>query len=120
MKNYDLLPKYENIKNTLLNDTLKRNNYLFRFISLLQNIKNTNCSIALDGQWGAGKTFFVQQAKLILDSINPYIQIENISENMKQDFSAIKQLSEKNNVDNSPQLCAYYNAWENNNFDEPI
>lgn len=120
MKNYDLLPTYENIKNTLLNNKLDRNKSLFKFISLLQNIDNENISIAIDAQWGAGKTFFVQQAKLVLDAINPYIQTDNISKEKQDDFNKIKKLPENYGINNTPQLCVYYNAWENDNHEDPI
>ena len=89
MKTYDLLPIYENIKDTFLKDTLKRNNYLYRFISLLQSIDDMNCTIALDGKWGAGKTFFIQQAKLLLDVLNPYIEKDNLSDQLKDDYNKI-------------------------------
>ena len=120
MKSYDLIPNYNNIKTSLINNNLERNKFLFRFLSLLQNIEDMNCSIALDAQWGAGKTFFVKQTKLVLDAINPYIQTEHLSEDMKEDFSKIKKLSETYGIQNNPQLCVYYNAWENDNFEDPI
>ena len=35
-----------------------------------------NCySVALNGDWGSGKTFFVKQVKLILDAHNPQFRI---------------------------------------------
>lgn len=120
MKSYDLIPNYENIKTALLENKLERNKFLFRFITLLQSIEDMNCSIALDAQWGAGKTFFVKQAKLILDVINPYIQTDHLSENVKDDYDKILKLIEKNGITNNPQLCVYYNAWENDNTEDPI
>lgn len=85
MKSFDLNPNYNNIKNTLLTNELGRNKFLFRFISLLQSIDDMNCSIALDAQWGAGKTFFVKQAKLVFDAINPYIETDKLTEELKND-----------------------------------
>ena len=74
IKNYELEPTFENVAETLLNDTLKRNNYLYKFYDLLKCI-NSSCSICLDGAWGSGKTFFVKQAQLLLLSENPLLEI---------------------------------------------
>lgn len=121
MKNYDLLPVYENIKDTFLKDTLKRNEYLYRFITLLQSIDDMNCSIALDGKWGSGKTFFIKQAKLLLDVLNPYIEKDNISEQLKDDYSKILEKCTSHKLSNANlQLPVYYNAWENDNSEDPI
>lgn len=121
MKTYDLLPIYENIKDTFLKDTLKRNNYLYRFISLLQSIDDMNCTIALDGKWGAGKTFFIQQAKLLLDVLNPYIEKDNLSDQLKDDYNKILEKCTSHKLNEATlQLPIYYNAWENDNADDPI
>ncbi len=120
MRNFDLNPDYTNIKNTLLTNELERNKFLFRFISLLQSIEDINCSIALDAHWGAGKTFFVKQAKLVFDAINPYIESDNLSEELKNDCNKIVKMAERYGIKDNPQLCVYYNAWENDNDDDPI
>ncbi len=120
MKSFDLNPDYNNIKNTLLTNELGRNKFLFRFISLLQSIDDMNCSIALDAQWGAGKTFFVKQAKLVFDAINPYIETDKLTEELKNDCKKIINLVEGYGIKDNPQLCVYYNAWENDNDDDPI
>ena len=116
MKNYDLLADYTNVRDTLLNDTLGRNEFLFRFVSLLQSVEGMNCSIALDAQWGAGKTFFVQQAHLVLDVLNPYIQKDSISGNLKSDVSEIEERIKLKGLEGQkPQLAVYYSAWKNDN-----
>lgn len=65
MKSMELLPTDENIIATLKNDALRRNKDLFGFIKTLSMIEGSR-AIALDADWGNGKTFFVKQAKLIL------------------------------------------------------
>lgn len=62
---YELEPTFENVAETLLNDTLKRNNYLYKFYDLLKCI-NSSCSICLDGAWGSGKTFFCETSSTII------------------------------------------------------
>jgi tRNA A37 threonylcarbamoyladenosine biosynthesis protein TsaE len=59
MKSYELQPTYENIMATLAENLIDRNKDIFRFITLLDTIDDS-CSIALDGKWGSGKTFFVK------------------------------------------------------------
>lgn len=118
MKKYDLLPTYENLVHTYLDDTIKRNNDLFDFITLL-NAVDTGYSIALDGSWGSGKTFFVKQAKLILDAHNSFVvhEREEDTGRIQQKFSTLNQ---KKQIDIQPQVCVYYDAWENDNDSEPI
>lgn len=64
MKAYDLKPSPKNLTETYCTDAIGRNADLFRFISILDSIEDS-CSIALDGNWGSGKTFFVKQAKMV-------------------------------------------------------
>lgn len=58
MKAYELKPTNENLLKTYLEDTIGRNSDIFRFAAILDAVGD-GCSIALDGNWGSGKTFFV-------------------------------------------------------------
>ena len=62
MKTFDLSPTKDNLIRTYENDTIQRNNYLHRFIELINSIDD-GFSIGLGGNWGSGKTFFVKQTK---------------------------------------------------------
>lgn len=68
MKSIELQPNKENLLRTFELDAIERNVDIYRFINLLNAIED-NCSVALDGAWGSGKTFFVKQTKMILDAI---------------------------------------------------
>lgn len=118
IKNYELEPTFENVAETLLNDTLKRNNYLYKFYELLNNIDSC-FSICLDGAWGCGKTFFVKQAYFLLMSINPCIDIQE--ENERNILIKIKGEFEKK-YQNIPTIHypIYYDAWDNDNVEDPI
>ena len=59
-----------------MQDSIGRNKFLYKFISILEKIDGS-CSIAVDADWGAGKTFFVKQVKLILDSYNSLIDLDS-------------------------------------------
>ena len=74
MKAYDLKPTYENLLNTFLNDSIDRRNDMFHFIEVLNEIEGS-FSIALDGNWGSGKTFFIKQTKMVIDAYNNFTKI---------------------------------------------
>ena len=73
MRTYELEPTYNNLFSTYFEDSILRNRDLSYFIDIL-NTRNDSCSIALNGAWGSGKTFFVKQAKMILDAHNDSIE----------------------------------------------
>lgn len=118
MKSYELKPNYDNLLKTYLEDTIGRNNDIFRFVSMLNAI-DANCSIVLDGNWGNGKTFFVKQIKMFLDANNDFI-----TPNHEEDIMNIKNHSKKyfgkQEINFQPQVCVYYDAWENDNDDDPV
>ena len=123
MKSLDLTPTNENVYNSLINDSIGRGEFVRQFVKMLNAIED-NCTIALEGNWGSGKTFFVTQVKMVLDAHNPNYQPVNefLTEERR---NAIKEkCSEFNAEDGStelkPQLCVYYDAWQNDNDEDPI
>ena len=70
----DLKPTDENIRSTFETDLISRNSDVLRMVSLLENIDG-GASISLDAKWGAGKTFFVKQVKMVLDAYNDFTQV---------------------------------------------
>ena len=70
----ELKPTDENIRSTFETDLISRNSDVLRMVSLLENIDG-GASIALDAKWGAGKTFFVKQVKMVLDAYNDFTQV---------------------------------------------
>ena len=69
MKKRDLEPTEKNIIDSFVRNSVGRNDSLLKFIEML-NYQDDSYSIALDGRWGSGKTFFVKQCKLVLDCLN--------------------------------------------------
>ena len=110
---FELQPTYDNLKDNLIKDTIRRNSEMFQFIKIL-NIIDSGYSIAIDGKWGSGKTFFVKQVKMIIDAFNISRHID--------DCEIIRDLWNKNNKNISlkQQVCVYYDAWENDNDEDPI
>ena len=117
MKFYDLQPTYGNLLETFLDDSLKRNADIFAFADILNNM-DTSCSIALDGAWGSGKTFFVKQTKMFIDAYHPHSPMS------EDDCCSIQSVWDKahprKEFEAEPQVCVYYDAWENDNDDDPI
>lgn len=116
MKSFELKPTPENLLNTFLDDTISRDTDIFRFIDILDSIEDC-CSIALDGNWGCGKTFFVKQAKMIMDAHNKCITDgdESVRQRIIQKHSKYRSIEEL-----QPQICVYYDAWENDNDEDPM
>ncbi len=112
MKTNELKPTYDNLINTLTKDTIGRNLDVFALAEFLDTIENA-CSIAIDGSWGSGKTFFVKQTKMIMDAHNNFVTSIN-----KEDKEKIKNLN--TNLNLQPHVCVYYDAWENDNDNDPV
>ena len=118
MKAYDLKPTYDNLIKTFHNDVLGRNADIFRFTEILDAVEDS-CSISLDGNWGSGKTFFVKQVKLVLDAHNSFIK-RSEDAHTEVVITARKRYYRDKLFDLKPQVCVYYDAWENDNDDDPV
>lgn len=112
MKKHDLQPTPDNIRNTFIRDSIGRNKDLVNFIKIIDSI-DESFSIALDSYWGSGKTFFVKQIKMILDTIT-----EDKAEGETAILSKWVQIS--NNVQLKKHVPIYYDAWANDCDDDPI
>jgi len=97
---YDVLePTEDNIKNTIDSDSIGRNEALSKFVTLIASI-DRNFSIAVNAPWGEGKTFFVKQAKMLIDG-----KCENVN---------------RRDIENGNYISVYYDAWKNDNDVDPI
>lgn len=118
MKSFELKPTQENLLNTFWEDTISRNADIFRFIDILDSVEDC-CSIALDGNWGCGKTFFVKQTKMVMDAHNKFVA--NVDgeaiQKILHEHSKYRSLDK---LELQPQVCIYYDAWENDNDEDPI
>lgn len=117
MKSLELLPTDENILDTLYQDAFGRNTEIASFLNILTNIEG-HFVISIDGKWGTGKTFFVKQCEMILDTINDSSKL--ISENKEK----ILHLSFLNGSPLTKKLknqnCIYFDAWANDGYENPI
>ena len=94
LESLDKLPTEENLDSVAFADILGRNKFIENFISLLASIKG-HYSIAFDGRWGSGKTFFVKQTERIIrqlfrykEEFNEYYEIES-NPNLCQKFQEL-------------------------------
>lgn len=116
----ELQPTKENLFDTLHSDLLGRNENIWYFACLLDQIKNS-CSIALDANWGQGKTFFVKHVQLLIESLNPFLT--SLSDEEKSDITSIFENLKTTSHDEAPfvsQVCVYYDAWINDDDCDPI
>lgn len=124
MEKRDLIPSYENVCFTFCDDSIGRNEELACFINLLNNITGPY-SIAIDGQWGSGKTFFVKQAKMLLDVYNPHSQlvewdIEEHRDKVKRVWTKLAKKHFKEDLEPSLHLAVYFDAWAYNSENDPM
>lgn len=85
MKSFELIPTEDNVIQALNKDLLKRNKNLVYFYNLLLS-QGGSTSIALDGRWGSGKTFFVKQSMLLINARNP---MSDMDENKKRSITNV-------------------------------
>lgn len=120
LRSFELEPSRENLLNTLWKDVLDRNKSVWQFARFC-DAQEGKCSIAVDAQWGAGKTFFVRHVQLLMDSFNPFTRgvTEEESTKIRNVFSRFIGTGE-NAVSFSPEVCVYYDAWSNDNDGDPV
>ena len=118
MQSYELKPTRENIMDAIIRDTIGRNRDVFAFADILNSLEDS-CSIAIDGSWGSGKTFFVNQVKMFLDANNAFVS--SIGEDDQATIiSAWKVFHKNSDPEYQSQISVYYDAWENDNDQDPI
>ncbi len=116
MKSLELQPTSENIKTMFIRNLIGRNEDIFAFIEMLSTLEE-NYSIALDGQWGSGKTFFVKQMIMLIDATYGALH----SEYTKTEQENILSLLPPEHVGFAKKNFAiYFDAWENDNDDDPL
>ena len=109
--NYELKPTGENLKKSILNDMVGRNEAIANFIKFLDATEG-NIAVALDDSWGNGKTFFVKQMQLVLQSYN----------SLNNDLIGVKNCMSKIFKNHTPKnyFPIYYDSWNNDNDIDPV
>ena len=102
----------QSLRNSYINNILNRNTHIHNFISMLLNIEKGGV-IAIDGEWGSGKTYFVHQVKWLFDSAN-----KNIDSDIK---IVLNSTSPKlDNIIGHKYKVFYYDAWKHDKSNNPF
>lgn len=117
MRSFEVQPTSENILKAFEEDLIGRNADILHFVDLLNSLE-CGSSIALDARWGAGKTFFVKQVKMVLDTFNNHI-ISDYAEERTRVKAAWDRISVRTKPEIQPQVSVYYDAWLNDNDEDP-
>lgn len=114
MKNFGLNPTEENALDLLGTNPIGRTEDVLRFVELLSNMEGACYSVALNGEWGSGKTFFVKQVKLILDVYNPQTDMP------EETCLKVKRVIQNRIHVPDSYTSVYYDAWANDNHEDPL
>lgn len=119
MKSVDIMPTKDNIVRSIVDNDLGRIEQVFYFAALLNEIEGPY-SIAINAQWGEGKTFFVKQTIAVLDALND--QSDLSASERERIVSSINRIIEEDKTEYvfQPQLTVYYDAWACDNDCDPI
>lgn len=116
----ELLPTKDNLIDTFCENVISRNSEIVHFVRLLNSI-SIPYSIALDGTWGSGKTFFVKQTKMVLDAYNEYSQMNHgLTEEDKDKIMIAFEKSNIDKIDINNYVSVYFDAWEYDDDEEPL
>lgn len=112
MKRADEEPTPEAIDAAISQDPLRRHDEVERFLQMLLAVEPPY-TILVNAPWGSGKTFFIKQAERVLRMANPALE---------QDAARLDSIFGTTAKDllTTPFLPIYFNAWEDDHFDNPI
>lgn len=115
MNKYDLMPTKSNIVKSIEKDVTGRNDNLYHLLRFL-NFQDQSWSIAINGSWGSGKTFFIKQCKLMLDNAQNCSdsEVKKAIDTLCPDKDHLEKIQRK------PFRTVYYNAWEHDSDEDPI
>lgn len=112
MKRVDEEPTPEAIEDALNQDPLHRKREIEDFLKMLIAVEPPY-TFVIDAPWGSGKTFFVKQVARVLQMANPALSQDSAIPSTTFGNIAEELLKE-------PYLPIYFNAWEDDHFDNPI
>lgn len=112
MKRVDEEPTPEAIDNALTQDPLHRKKEIEDFLKMLITVEPPY-TFVIDAPWGSGKTFFVKQVARALQMANPALNPDSAKPN-----ATFENITEE--LIETPCLPIYFNAWEDDHFDNPI
>ncbi len=118
MRSFELKPTFENLKETFLNDSIGRSGDVCAFAKLLLSMEGS-VSLGIDGKWGTGKTFYVTQTKMVLDSLNPNVPLYS-KDGMDKIRDYFSKISKQDLQNVPPVVTVYYDAWQHDDEEDPV
>ncbi len=114
MSIYEVLPTDEVLYESICEDKFDRNKNILKIYEALTSdfVPNT---IAIDGSWGSGKTFFIKELILFLNAMNT--QYKNMEDVHRQNI--VESVMKQNRSDDRI-FTIYYDAWKNDDDNDPI
>lgn len=112
MKRVDEEPTPKTIDDALTQDPLHRKREIEDFLKMLIAVEPPY-TFVIDAPWGSGKTFFVKQVARVLQMTNPAL-----SQDSAKPSTTFGNIAEE--LPKEPYLPIYFNAWEDDHFDNPI
>jgi len=112
MKRVDEEPTPEAIEDALTQDPLHRKREIEDFLKMLIAVEPPY-TFVIDAPWGSGKTFFVKEVARALQIANPALEpdLETLNATLGETATELPA---------TPCLPIYFNAWEDDHFDNPI
>ena len=119
MKHLYELPTDEVIIKCLANDVIGRNQEVVNFCEVIDAFEFSTI-VSLDGAWGSGKTFFIKEAKMLIDgTCNPKTLNDETFDSYKKAIAANSEIY-KGLSFKQKHSTVYYDAWENDDDVDPI
>lgn len=112
MKRVDEEPTPKAIEDALTQDPLHRKREIEDFLKILIAVEPPY-TFVIDAPWGSGKSFFVKQVARALQMTNPAL-----SQDSAKPSTTFGNIDEE--LHKKPYLPIYFNAWEDDHFDNPI
>lgn len=112
MKRVDEEPTPKAIEDALTQDPLHRKREIEDFLMMLIAVEPPY-TFVIDAPWGSGKSFFVKQVARALQMTNPAL-----SQDSAKPSTTFGNIDEE--LHKKPYLPIYFNAWEDDHFDNPI
>lgn len=112
----ELLPEPENIYQAFKTDSVNRVDLVFDLFEMINTPSFEISSIAIDGQWGSGKTFFIQMLMMLIES-------KANKKDLKDEYKDfVLQIERKYNTRETECLITpvYYDSWQNDSMSEPV
>lgn len=112
-------PTRNNLIESAMTDAVGRNQDLKMFLKLLHNADEFS-TIAINGGWGTGKTFFVKQAQLLIDIFDEQMIDEQGEQEDRTNIIRLQNLFKDSFDENNLLSALYFDAWLYDDVRDPL